>query len=52
MLNDAKGLGFTPANFSIMPFDGGFAGAASQINALEAFHTLLMNTFGWSSTVA
>jgi chitinase len=52
MLNDAKGLGFTPANYSIMPFDGGFSGAASQINALEAFHSILMTTFGWSSAVA
>jgi chitinase len=52
MLNDAKGLGFTPANYSIMPFDGGFNGAASQINALEAFHSILMTTFGWSSGVA
>ena len=30
MLNEAKSLGFTPDNFSIMPFDGGFSGAASQ----------------------
>jgi chitinase len=52
MLNDAKGLGFTPANYSIMPFDGGFNGASSQISALEAFHSILMTTFGWSSTVA
>ena len=39
VLNTAKGLGFTPANYSIMPFDGGFNGSASQISALEAFHT-------------
>ncbi|MBV1850035.1 chitinase [Catellatospora tritici] len=52
MLNDAKGLGFTPANYSIMPFDGGFNGASSQISALEAFHSILMTTFGWSSDVA
>ncbi len=38
MLNDAKSLGFTPNNYSIMPFDGGFNGAASQTSALEAFH--------------
>ncbi|GHJ48928.1 chitinase [Catellatospora sp. TT07R-123] len=52
MLNDAKGLGFTPANYSIMPFDGGFNGGSSQISALEAFHSILMTTFGWSSDTA
>ncbi|GIH20359.1 carbohydrate-binding protein [Rugosimonospora africana] len=52
VLNTAKALGFTPNNYSIMPFDGGFNGAASQTSALEAFHTLLMNTFGWSSATA
>jgi chitinase len=52
VLNTAKSLGFTPNNYSIMPFDGGFNGAASQTAALEAFHTLLVNTFGWSSTTA
>ena len=52
VLNTAKAIGFTPANFAIMPFDGGFNGSASQISALEAFHTLLVNTFGWSSTTA
>src|SRR5690348_14811276 len=50
MLIEAKNSGFTPANFSIMPFDGGFNnGAADQIKALEAFHGLLMSTFGWDS---
>ncbi|WP_370098364.1 chitinase [Streptacidiphilus sp. MAP12-20] len=52
MLNQAKADGFTPDNFSIMPFDGGFNGAASQISALQSFNTLLMNTFGWSSATA
>ncbi len=52
VLNTAKADGFTPANFAIMPFDGGFNGAASQTAALEAFHTLLMNTFGWSTATA
>jgi chitinase len=52
MLNQAKSDGFTPNNYSIMPFDGGFNGAASQTAALEAFHTLLMNTFGWNSATA
>jgi chitinase len=50
LLNNAKSLGFTPNNYSIMPFDGGFNGSASQISALEAFHTILMNTFGWDSS--
>jgi chitinase len=52
MLQEAKAQGFTPANFSIMPFDGGFSGGSAQIAALEQFHTILMNTFGWSSTTA
>src|SRR5207247_179738 len=53
VLNTAKGLGFTPNNYAIMPFDGGFSnGAASQTAALEQFHGLLMNTFGWSSATA
>jgi chitinase len=52
MLNEAKSQGFTPANFSIMPFDGGFNGGSSQTAALDAFHTILMNTFGWDSATA
>jgi chitinase len=52
VLNTAKSLGFTPNNYSIMPFDGGFSGASSQISALNAFHTLLQNTFGWDSGTA
>jgi chitinase len=52
VLTTAKGLGFTPNNYSIMPFDGGFSGASSQISALNAFHTLLQNTFGWDSATA
>ena len=53
LLDNAKSLGFTPANFSIMPFDGGFGGgAASQTSALEAFHSLLMTHMGWDSTTA
>ena len=52
LLKQAKAIGFTPTNYSIMPFDGGFNGAASQISALEAFHTILMNTFGWDSATA
>lgn len=52
VLNTAKTDNFVPANYSIMPFDGGFNGAASQTAALESFHTLLMNTFGWNSATA
>ncbi|OLB79395.1 MAG: hypothetical protein AUI14_10595, partial [Actinobacteria bacterium 13_2_20CM_2_71_6] len=52
VLTNAKSLGFTPNNFSIMPFDNGFSGGASQTAALEQFHTLLMNTFGWTSSNA
>ena len=49
VLNTAKGLGFTPNNYSIMPFDGGFNGAASQQSALQAFNGMLTSTFGWSA---
>ncbi|HKN97406.1 MAG TPA: carbohydrate-binding protein [Pseudonocardiaceae bacterium] len=52
VLNTAKSFGFTPNNFSIMPFDGGFSGAASQISALNNFHSLLENTFAWDSATA
>jgi chitinase len=52
VLTTAKTLGFTPNDFSIMPFDGGFSGGSSQTAALEAFHTLLVNTFGWDSATA
>jgi chitinase len=52
MLNEAKSQGFTPNNFSIMPFDGGFNGAASQTAALTAFNKLLQTTFGWNEATA
>jgi chitinase len=52
LLNQAKTLGFTPDNYSIMPFDGGFGGAAAQVSALEGFHSTLMSTFGWDSATA
>ncbi|MDX6206205.1 MAG: chitinase [Frankiales bacterium] len=52
VLNTAKGLGFTPNNYSIMPFDGGFNGAASQQSALTAFNGLLTTTFGWTAANA
>jgi chitinase len=51
-LDQAKADGFTPNNYSIMPFDGGFNGGASQVAALQSFNTILMNTFGWSSATA
>ncbi|NED86413.1 chitinase, partial [Streptomyces sp. SID11233] len=50
--NEAKAQGFTPDNFSIMPFDGGFNGAASQTAALTAFNGVLRSTFGWSEATA
>jgi chitinase len=52
LLNEAKSLGFVPDDYSIMPFDGGFSGASSQIAALQAFHTQLTTTFGWSAAAA
>src|SRR5690242_9034874 len=52
LLQDAKSLGFTPNNYSIMPFDGGFNGVGAQVTALENFHGVLMSTFGWDSATA
>ncbi len=52
LLLEAKSQGFTPDNYSIMPFDGGFSGASAQTSALESFHSLLMSTFGWDSATA
>jgi chitinase len=53
MLLEAKSQGFTPNNFSIMPFDGGFdGGAASQIDALTDFNRILQSTFGWDEATA
>nr|WP_078911132.1 carbohydrate-binding protein [Streptomyces sp. NRRL WC-3742] len=52
MLNEAKSQGFTPNNFSIMPFDGGFNGAAAQTDALTKFNQILRNVFGWDEATA
>jgi chitinase len=52
LIDETKSLGFTPNNFSIMPFDGGFNGGSSQVAALEALHSLLMSHLGWDSTTA
>jgi chitinase len=52
LLNEAHSLGFTPDDYAIMPFDGGFSGGSSQVSALAGFHSQLMSTFGWSSAQA
>jgi chitinase len=52
LLDESKSLGFTPASFSIMPFDGGFNGGSSQTAALDAFHSLLETHMGWDSATA
>ncbi|MGW4379235.1 carbohydrate-binding protein [Kitasatospora sp. NPDC004531] len=52
MLLEAKSQGFTPDNYSIMPFDGGFSGAAAQTDALVKFNQILQNTFGWNEATA
>ncbi|MGH3158743.1 MAG: chitinase [Streptosporangiaceae bacterium] len=52
LLDEAKSLGFTPDDYSIMPFDGGFSGGSSQVTALQDFNAQLMSTFGWSSAQA
>ena len=52
LLDEAKTLGFTPNDYTIMPFDGGFSGGSSQVTALQDFNAQLVSTFGWSSSVA
>ncbi len=52
LLDEAKTLGFTPNDYTIMPFDGGFNGGSSQVTALQDFNAQLMSTFGWSSATA
>lgn len=52
LLDKTRNLGFTPNDYSIMPFDGGFSGASSQTDALEQFHALLMSHLGWDSATA
>jgi chitinase len=52
LLDNARTLGFTPNNYSIMPFDGGFSGGSSQVTALQDFNAQLVSTFGWSSAKA
>jgi len=49
LLDEAKTLGFTPNDYTIMPFDGGFSGGSSQVTALQDFNAQLVSTFGWSS---
>jgi chitinase len=52
LLKNAKALGFTPDNYTLMPFDGGYAGAPTQITVMKTFNSLLMKTFGWTSATA
>jgi chitinase len=52
LLNEAQALGFTPSDYTIMPFDGGFNGGSSQVAALQGFNAQLVKTFGWSSSQA
>jgi chitinase len=35
LLDEAKSLGFTPNDYTIMPFDDGFSGGSSQVTALQ-----------------
>jgi chitinase len=52
LLDEAKTLGFTPSDYTIMPFDGGFNGGSSQVTALQGFNAQLVAAFGWSSSQA
>jgi chitinase len=52
LLDEALTLGFTPNDYTIMPFDGGFNGGSSQVTALQGFNAQLVSTFGWSSSQA
>src|SRR5580693_3713257 len=52
LLDEAHSLAFTPTDYTIMPFDGGFSGGGAQVTALQDFNAQLVATFGWSSSVA
>jgi chitinase len=52
LFDEAQTIGFTPSDYTIMPFDGGFNGGSSQVAALQGLNGQLMKTFGWSSQVA
>jgi chitinase len=52
LLDEALTLGFTPNDYTIMPFDGGFNGGSAQVTALQDFNAQLVSTFGWSSSTA
>jgi chitinase len=52
LIAEARSLNFTPDDFTIMPFDGGFSGASSQIAALQGFNSQLMSAYGWTSAQA
>jgi chitinase len=52
LMDEAESIGFTPDDYTIMPFDGGFANGAAQVTALQDFNAQLVSTFGWSSSVA
>jgi chitinase len=52
LFDEALALGFTPNDYTIMPFDGGFSGGSSQVTALQGLNAQLVSTFGWSSSVA
>src|SRR6201996_8512828 len=50
LIAEAKSLNFTPDDFTIMPFDGGFSGASSQVAALQGFNSQLMSAYGWTDS--
>src|ERR1700761_9721877 len=52
LIAEAKSLNFTPDDFTIMPFDGGFSGASSQVAAMQGFNSQLMSAYGWTSAQA
>jgi len=52
LMDEALAIGFTPNDYTIMPFDGGFNGGSAQVTALQDFNAQLVATFGWSSSVA
>lgn len=52
LLGEAKSLGFTPDDYTIMPFDGGFSGGSSQVTALQDFNAQLVAAFGWTGAQA
>src|SRR5580698_9955611 len=52
LLDEAKSLGFTPNDYTIMPFDGGVSGGAPHGNALSDATAQILGTCGCARPLA